>query len=273
MAAQPHPHAILEMGEYKTLLVDRLSGGITVVKLNRPTKLNALNIELITELRSVFEWLIDDPATRGIIITGEGEKAFAAGADIAEIAALNEVNARKFAERGQDAFDLIEDCNKPVLAAINGFALGGGCELAMACHMRVAVAHAKFGQPEVNLGLIPGYGGTQRLTQLVGKGKAMELMMTADMITAAEAHRIGLVNHVVEEPAELMAFAQHMMAKILSKAPVAIGHIINCVNSFYTDDDGFLAEANAFAACCRSDDFKEGTAAFLEKRPAAFKGR
>jgi enoyl-CoA hydratase len=196
-----------------------------------------------------------------------------AGADISEIAELSEVNARNFAERGQEVFSMIEHCNKPVIAAVNGFALGGGCELAMACHIRVASNNARFGQPEVNLGIIPGYGGTQRLTQLIGKGKAMELMMTGDMVPAQEAFELGLVNHVTSQE-ELLPKCHEIMQKILTKAPLAIGLVIECVNAVYTkDEDGYQTEANSFARCCTSQDFIEGTNAFLEKRKPVFTGR
>lgn len=246
---------------------------ILTIKVNRPSKMNALNVATIEELRRVMEYVDDEPDVRGVIITGDGEKAFVAGADISEIAELNEMNGRKFAEKGQEVFRSIEECSKPVIAAVNGFALGGGCELAMACHMRVATANARFGQPEVNLGIIPGYGGTQRLTQLVGKGKAFELMMTGDMINAAEAKQLGLVNHVVETYAELIPKCEEILNKILAKAPLAVARVIDCVNAFYNDENGYQTEANSFANCCKSDDFREGTTAFLEKRKAEFKGK
>jgi enoyl-CoA hydratase len=223
------------------------------------------------EIGTVMQQVYDSREIKGVIFTGEGEKAFVAGADISEIAALTEVSSRKFSERGQEIFAMIEDCPKPVIAAVNGFALGGGCELAMACHIRVAVESAKFGQPEVNLGLIPGYGGTQRLTQLVGKGKALELMMTADTIAAQEAKSIGLVNHVVKTHAELMPLAESILRKILAKAPLAIEMVISCANAVYNkEEDGYQTEANSFSICCKSEDFKEGTKAFLEKRTAKF---
>lgn len=243
------------------------------ITINREDKLNALNIATVEEIRSIFQRVYDEKQIRGVILTGSGEKAFVAGADISEISELNEMNARKFAENGQEIFSLIENCHKPVIAAVNGYALGGGCELAMACHIRIASKNAKFAQPEVNLGIIPGYGGTQRLTQLVGKGKALELMMTADMIGAEDARALGLVNHVVEDKAVLMDRSREMLEKILGKAPLAVGMIVNCVNAYYSsDENGFQTEANSFSNCCKSEDFKEGTAAFLEKRPAEFKG-
>ncbi|WP_347159668.1 enoyl-CoA hydratase/isomerase family protein [Pontibacter chitinilyticus] len=259
------------MDTYENLLLD-LQNGILFITINRADKLNALNIDTIKEIKNAVQHVYDDPAVKGAVFTGAGAKAFVAGADISEIADVSEVNARSFAERGQEVFSMIERCNKPVIAAVNGFALGGGCELAMACHLRIASESARFGQPEVNLGLIPGYGGTQRLTQLIGKGKAMELMMTADMVTADEALKLGLVNYVV--PAEqLRDKCVEVLQKIMSKAPLAIGLVIECVNAaFNKDEDGFQTEANSFARCCTSEDFIEGTNAFLEKRKPAFKG-
>ncbi|MDO1447032.1 enoyl-CoA hydratase-related protein [Rhodocytophaga aerolata] len=248
-----------------------IKDSILTVSINRPSKLNALNHKTMEEIGTVMQQVYDSREIKGVIFTGEGEKAFIAGADISEIAALTEVSSRKFAERGQEIFAMIENCPKPVIAAINGYALGGGCELAMACHIRIAVESAKFGQPEVNLGLIPGYGGTQRLTQLVGKGKALELMMTADTISAQEAKAIGLVNHVVPTQAQLLQLAEEILRKILSKAPLAIEMVISCVNAVYNkEEDGYQTEANSFSICCKSEDFKEGTKAFLEKRPAKF---
>lgn len=248
-----------------------IKDSILTVIINRPSKMNALNHKTMEEIGAVMQQVYDSREIKGVVFTGEGEKAFIAGADISEIAALTEVSSRKFAERGQEIFAMIEDCPKPIVAAINGYALGGGCELAMACHIRVAVESAKFGQPEVNLGLIPGYGGTQRLTQLVGKGKALELMMTADTISAQEAKAIGLVNHVVSTQAQLTQLAEEILRKILSKAPLAIEMVISCVNAVYNkEEDGYQTEANSFSICCKSEDFKEGTKAFLEKRPAKF---
>lgn len=260
------------MADFENLILDK-NNGILTITINRPDKLNALNAATIEEIRMAIEIAYEDNEVKGIIITGSGEKAFVAGADINEIAALNELNSRKFAENGQEVFSSIEDCEKPVIAAINGFALGGGCELAMACHMRIATENAKFGQPEVNLGLIPGYGGTQRLTQLVGKGKAMELMMTGDMISAEEARHLGLVNHLVRDRRELMEKSEEILHKIAKKAPLAIGMVINCINAaFDSEENGYQTEANSFARCCKSEDFKEGTSAFLEKRSPTFAG-
>ncbi|GAA4307513.1 enoyl-CoA hydratase/isomerase family protein [Nibribacter koreensis] len=259
------------MAHYNNLLLDN-QDGILFITVNRPSKMNALNIETVQEIQTAMQEVYDDEDVRGVILTGSGEKAFVAGADIAEISELNEVNGRRFAERGQDVFSMIEECPKPVIAAVNGFALGGGCELAMACHIRVASENARFGQPEVNLGLIPGYGGTQRLTQLVGKGKAMELMMTGDLIPALEAKELGLVNHVTAVE-DLMPKCLEIMNKIISKAPLAVGMIVDCVNAWYDKEEhGYQTEANSFSRCCGSDDFKEGTSAFLEKRKPHFKG-
>ncbi len=250
-----------------------LNDGVLTLTINRPEVLNALNTETIDELREHMNEVYDDKEVKGVIITGAGEKAFVAGADIKEIAALNELNARKFAENGQEAFSLIENSEKPVIAAVNGFALGGGCELAMSCHIRVASENAKFGQPEVNLGIIPGYGGTQRLTQLIGKGKAMEILMTGDMLSAKEALSLGLVNHVAADKSELLALCDQLLRKIMSKAPLAIGMVVNSVNAYYSEEEnGYQTEANSFAHCVNTEDFKEGTSAFIEKRKPEFKG-
>jgi enoyl-CoA hydratase len=247
--------------------------GILYLTINRESKLNALNFDTLEEIRNIFNEVSDNKEIKGVIITGSGEKAFIAGADISEIAELNELNARKFAENGQEIFNLIENCHKPVIAVVNGFALGGGCELAMACHMRIAVSNAKFGQPEVNLGIIPGYGGTQRLTYLIGRGKANELMMTGDMIGAEDAKSLGLVNHVLPSKEAAIEKAEEILKKIISKAPLAIGMIVDCVNAVYiSDENGFQTEANSFARCVKSGDYKEGTSAFLEKRKPVFKG-
>lgn len=234
--------------------------------------MNALNRATMAEIKSVMLEVMDDSSVKGVIITGAGEKAFVAGADISEFMKVSEGHARKLCEEGQETFQLIEDCHTPVMAVVNGFALGGGCELAMACHMRVASANARFGQPEVNLGLIPGYGGTQRLTHLVGKGRAFEYMMTADMIDANRAYEIGLVNHVEESQEAAMNKAVEILNKIGTKAPLAVGQIVDCVNMAMTGENGYQTEANAFAGCFKTDDFKEGVDAFLNKRPANFKG-
>ncbi len=260
------------MADFNNLQLN-LVDGILTITISRAEKLNALNNDTIEELREAFQDVYDNETVKSVIITGQGDKAFVAGADISEIAELNEMNGRKFAESGQEVFSMIEKCHKPVIAAVNGFALGGGCELAMACHMRIATPNAKFGQPEVNLGIIPGYGGTQRLTQLVGKGKAFELMMTADFISAEEAKSLGLVNNIAENQEDLLTQAKDILQKINSKAPLAIGMVIESVNAYYAEDEnGYQTEANSFASCCKSEDFKEGTKAFLEKRAAEFKG-
>jgi enoyl-CoA hydratase len=260
------------MTDLKNILTEE-KNGVLYLTVNREDKMNALNFDTLEDLRIIFEEIVDNKSIKAAIITGAGEKAFVAGADISEIASLNEVNARKFAENGQDIFSIIENCHKPVIAVTNGYTLGGGCELAMACHMRVATANARFGQPEVNLGIIPGYGGTQRLTILIGRGKANELMMTGDMIGADEAKSLGLVNHVLPTKAEAMEKAEELISKIMSKAPLAIGMIVDCVNAVYlSEENGFQTEANSFARCVKSGDYKEGTSAFLEKRKPAFKG-
>jgi enoyl-CoA hydratase len=259
------------MTEYNNLKLS-LDEGILTITVSRVSKLNALNMLTVEEIGSAMQEAFDNDEVKGIVFTGEGEKAFAAGADIAEISELNEVIGRRFSEKGQDIFSMIEESPKPVIAAVNGFALGGGCELAMACHIRVASENAQFGQPEVKLGLIPGFGGTQRLTQLVGKGKAMELMMTGDLITAQEALRLRLVNHVTTY-ADLIPKTREIMAKITSKAPLAVGMIVDCVNAWYDKEEhGYQTEANSFSRCCGSEDFEEGTHAFLEKRKPNFRG-
>ena len=257
--------------EYKNLLVT-LSDGILKITINRESKLNALNLETMEEIDQAFTRAYDDEEVKSVLVTGAGNKAFVVGADISEIAEINEMNARKFAERGQELFLKIENCPKPVVAAVNGFALGGGCELAMACHIRIASENAKFGQPEINLGIIPGYGGTQRLPIYIGRSKAMELLMTGDMIDAKTSLTLGLVNHVVASH-EVVEKAEEMLKKFNKKAPIALGQIIESVNSVYRAEDGYQTEANAFANCCRSEDFKEGTSAFLEKRKADFQGK
>jgi enoyl-CoA hydratase len=246
---------------------------ILIVTVSRPESLNALNVEVLTGLHTIIQEAYHNEAVKGIILTGEGEKAFVAGADIKELSSLTKEQAFALAQKGQKLFKSIEDFPKPIIAAVNGFALGGGCELAMACHIRIATENAKFGQPEVNLGIVPGYGGTQRLTQLVGRGKALELIMTADFISAQEAKAIGLVNHVVTNRDELMDLATKMMTKILSKSPIAIAQVIKSVNAGFDGEAvGYKTEAESFATCSASEDFKEGTSAFMEKRKANFKG-
>jgi enoyl-CoA hydratase len=243
---------------------------ILFLTINRASKLNALNQQTMTEISSAFEQIYQNNAIKGVIITGAGEKAFVAGADISEFIGMSGHGAEGMAERGHQILFQIENCPKPVIAAVNGFALGGGCELAMACHIRIASENAKFGQPEVNLGIIPGYGGTQRLTQLVGKGKALELMMTADVIGAQEALQIGLVNYVLPQD-QLLAKAIEIIEKIKQKAPVAIAQVIRSANAAY--NNGYQVEANAFGISASTEDFKEGASAFLEKRKANFQGK
>ncbi|MBX7203350.1 MAG: enoyl-CoA hydratase/isomerase family protein [Bacteroidia bacterium] len=258
--------------QYQNILTSSTEQIFTIT-INRPDKLNALNYQTIQEIGQAVMQAETDANIRGIIITGTGEKAFAAGADISEFANFNAAEAEKLSREGGKVFTAIEQCTKPVIAAVNGFALGGGCELAMACHLRIASANARFGQPEVNLGLIPGYAGTQRLTQLIGKGKALEYLMTADMIAAEEALRLGLVNAVVERET-LLSTTEATLKKIATKAPLAIAAIIRSVNSFYAfDQDGFETEIREFSRCFETDDFKEGTTAFLGKRAAVFQGR
>lgn len=258
---------------YQTLLTE-LQDGIYTITINRPDKLNALNKDVIADLSRAIDEVYNNPEIKSAILTGAGEKAFVAGADISEFLDLNDDGGSDLAKKGQDSvFNRIENCPKPFIAAVNGFALGGGCELAMACHFRVAAENAKFGQPEVNLGLIPGYGGTQRLTQLIGKGKSMELMMTADMIGAEEAKSLGLVNHVFPA-SELLEKAREILKKIGTKAPLAIAKVIACVNeAAKCDIDGFSNEIDRFGECFVTEDKKEGTNAFLEKRKAIFKGK
>lgn len=257
---------------YQTLLTD-LQDGIFTITINRPDKLNALNKDVIADLGKALDEVYNNAEIKTAIITGAGEKSFIAGADISEFTSLDVNGGSTLAKLGHNVFDKIENCPKPVVAAVNGFALGGGCELAMACHFRLASENAKFGQPEVNLGLIPGYGGTQRLTQLIGKGKAMELMMTADMIGADEAKALGLVNYVVPQ-AELLSKTKEILQKIQTKAPLAITKVISCVNDAAKGEkDGFLNEIKRFGECFATEDVKEGTGAFLEKRKAIFKGK
>jgi enoyl-CoA hydratase len=257
---------------YTTLLTE-IQDRILTITINRPDKLNALNQVVMQELQQAVTEAGSNNDVGGIIITGAGPKAFVAGADISEFQSLDTQGAGQLAKKGQDIFFLIENSRKPVIAAVNGFALGGGCELAMSCHFRLASDNARFGQPEVNLGLIPGYGGTQRLTQLVGKGRALELMMTAGIIDAQEACRIGLVNHVIPQD-QLIAKAKEILQTILSKAPVAIAELIQSVNKAYEPNGmGYAKEVNSFESCFQSDDVKEGIAAFLEKRKAAFQGK
>ncbi len=258
---------------YNNILLE-FKGNMALVTINRPARLNALNMETIKELHEVFKKLDGNLNVKAIILTGSGEKAFVAGADIAEFSNFSIKEGKKLAKKGQKLlFDFIENLSTPVIAAVNGFALGGGLELAMACHFRVAGKNAKMGLPEVSLGVIPGYGGTQRLPQLIGKGRAMELIMTAEMINAERAFQMGLVNHVAE-PEELLPLCQKIAEKIAHNSSVAIGHAIKAINAgFRTNTNGYAAEMEAFGTCFGTADFKEGTTAFLEKRKAEFPGQ
>jgi enoyl-CoA hydratase len=258
---------------YKTISQE-IKSRILYLTVNRESRLNALNRETLAELNKALTEMIKDTSIGGAIITGSGPKAFVAGADIAEFAGFNTEEGRELAREGQiKVFDLIQNSPKPVIAAINGFALGGGLELAMACHIRIASSHAKMGLPEVGLGLIPGYGGTQRLAQLVGRGRALELILTADMITAEEAYRQGLVNHVTN-PEDLLPTAEEILNKILSRSPFAVAKAIQAVNEGFTDElNGYESEIQAFSECFGSEDFREGVSAFLEKRKPVFSGK
>lgn len=263
---------------FDTLLFT-IENGTAIITINRPEKLNALNKDVFTDLDDAMSEVLNNEDIKTALITGAGPKAFVAGADISEFGGLNLAEAMALSKRGQDVFLKIENSPKPIVAAVNGFALGGGCELAMACHFRLCSENAKFGQPEVNLGLIPGYGGTQRLTQLVGKGKSMELQMTGSLIDATEALRLGLVNHVTT-PENLIAKTTELLQLIQTKAPIAVSKVIECVNiavlsdSAYTNGKtGYDKEVEAFGECFGTEDMKEGTTAFLEKRKAVFTGK
>ncbi|SMO51944.1 enoyl-CoA hydratase/isomerase family protein [Solitalea koreensis] len=259
--------------QYENIKVE-IQNRILYITINRAAKLNALNKYTLLELNSAIHELHNNSQAGGAIITGDGPKAFVAGADISEFADFDIEQGKLLAKDGHNTvFNLIENSPKPVIAAVNGFALGGGLELAMACHIRVASENAKLGLPEVGLGLIPGYGGTQRLTQLVGKAKALELIMTADMVTAEEAKTLGLVNHVTTQD-DLMAKCEEIMNKILVKAPLAIASAIRAINAhFKASEGGYSVEIDEFATCFGTEDFKEGTQAFLEKRKANFQGK
>jgi enoyl-CoA hydratase/carnithine racemase len=249
-------------------------GGIAYVTVNRPKLLNALNTPTWKDLRTAFEDARDDATVRGVILTGAGDKAFIAGADISELAHVTAVEAEQSSRFGQEVLDLIENLGKPVIAAVNGFALGGGCETAMACTMRLAVETAKFGQPEVALGLLPGGGGTQRLPRLVGKGRALQLILSGEMISAQEAYRIGLVNEIVPV-ADLITRAEGILKKIAANAPIAVKFALEATNKGMqtSQAEGLLLEASYFGLCAGTEDKKEGTSAFLEKRAPQFHGR
>ena len=257
-----------------TSLQIEIRDSILIITINRPDKMNALNKTVIEELGTAIEQVYNDPSIKSAIITGAGQKAFAAGADIGELLLLDGAGGTSLSYKGQElVFNKIENCPKPIVAAVNGFALGGGCELAMACHFRVAAENAKFGQPEVNLGLIPGYGGTQRLAQLIGRGRAMELLMTGNMINAADAGHWGLVNHIYNAD-ELLPKAIELLQLIHAKAPLAVAGIINLVNTAtYQPANGLAEEATAFGDLFDTADAKEGTTAFLEKRKPVFSGK
>ncbi len=248
--------------------------GVALLTVNRPDKLNALNVQTLGELEQAFAHLAGAADVRGVVLTGSGEKAFVAGADIAELATQTPVQGKLIARRGQAVFDSIEKLGKPVVAAVNGFALGGGCELAMACHVRVASENARLGTPEVKLGLMCGYAGTQRLARLVGKGRALEILLTGEMVDAQEALRIGLVNRVVPKD-KLMAEAEGLLRKMLANAPLALRHTLEAVNSGLQlpFEQAEELEASLFGLLCSTEDMREGTQAFLEKRPARFQGR
>ncbi len=258
---------------YQTLLFD-IHDGVAFVTINRPDKLNALNDQVMAELADAVERITTAPEIRGAIITGAGPKAFIAGADIGDLSRQGPFDGKARAMRGQGVLRRLETCGKPVIAAVNGYALGGGCELAMACHLRLASDAAKFGQPEVKLGIAPGYGGTQRLPRLVGKGVALQLILSGEMIDAQEAYRIGLVNKVVP-PGDLLAESEKLMRGILAMAPLAVRLCLEAVDQGIemTLDEGLLLEANHFGLLAATHDMKEGTTAFLEKRPPRFEGR
>jgi enoyl-CoA hydratase len=257
---------------HQTLLTS-LENNVLTVTINRPDKLNALNKDVFTDLNTVLDEIENNPEIRSVIITGAGQKAFVAGADISEFGGYNKEEAMALARRGQVIFSRIENCRKPIVAAVNGFALGGGCELSMACHFRIASENAKFGQPEVNLGLIPGYGGTQRLVQLIGKGRAIELLISANMIDANIALQYGLINYVVKQE-ELLLKARSVLETINTKAPLAIASCIKAANAVFDETiNGFDLEVTEFGNCFDTEDMKEGTSAFLEKRKASFKGK
>lgn len=256
---------------YKNLLYQS-ENSVCIITVNRPDKLNALNKETIAEIGKAVKAAESDAAIRVIIITGAGNKSFVAGADISEFSSYTPEQGKDLSRHGHEVFNSIEQCSKPVIAAVNGFALGGGCELAMACHIRYASDNAKFGQPEVKLGLTPGYGGTQRLPRLIGTGRAAELLITGDMMDAQEAFRMGLVNKVTTQD-ELMNACMELSRKIIQQAPVAVAQVLHCVRDYQSKTkNGYESEIDAFGHCISTQDFKEGTAAFLEKRKPAFKG-
>ena len=250
-----------------------LQEGILTITLNDLEANNPMSTACIDTLREVIQEVYDNGAIKSVVITGAGEDIFATGTAPQEIQALNELNGRKFAEHGQETFALIENCHKPILAAINGAACGGGFELALACHLRIASENASFSFPEVALGIIPGFGGTQRLAHLVGKTKALELMMTGETLAAAEAKELGVISYVASYKEALMKKSREILQKIMSQAPLAVGMLVNCTNAVYNPhEDGYQTEANSFAHCCQTEDLKEGIAALLDHRSPVFKG-
>lgn len=255
---------------YQTILFE-VKNNIATITINRPDKMNAINATVMSELGLAVDEIYRNSEIKAAVITGAGSKAFVAGADISEFQGLSLEGGKQLAKKGQDIFFSIESSPKPIIAAVNGFALGGGCELAMSCHFRIASENAKFGQPEVNLGLIPGYGGTQRLTQLIGKGRAIELLITGNMIDAATAHRYGLVNQVLPQE-ELLNKAYEILSLVNTKAPLAVAHCIRLANAAGAKE-GFDAEIQAFGECFATEDMKEGSSAFLEKRKPSFQGK
>jgi len=263
----------MTLDSLENILIER-DGAVAVVTINRPKVLNALSTQTIDELRRVMLSLRHDEAARAVILTGAGEKSFVAGADINELAAQSPASGRELSLRGQHVFDLIENLGKPVIAAINGYALGGGCELALACTIRIAVDTARIGQPEINLGIIPGYGGSQRLARLVGRGPALEMLLTGDQISAADAYRLGLVNRVVTA-ANLMGESRKLANALASRAPLAVRYILDAVNRGLEMPlrDGQVFEATLFGLVAATEDMREGTKAFLEKRKAEFRGK
>jgi len=276
--SSPPTASILEASSATALKLENVlyekRNGIAYVTVNRPKVLNALNTPTWADLRTAFEDARDDAAVHGVILTGAGNKAFIAGADISELKLATALDAERSSRFGQEVLDLIENLGKPVIAAVNGFALGGGCETAMACTIRIAADTAKFGQPEVTLGLLPGGGGTQRLPRLVGKGRALQLILSAEMISAQEAYRIGLVNEIVPA-ADLLTRAEAILRKIAGNAPMAVKFALTAVNKGLetSQDEGLLLEASYFGLCAGTEDKKEGTSAFLEKRAPQFRGR
>ncbi|MBM3918886.1 MAG: enoyl-CoA hydratase [Sphingomonadales bacterium] len=254
------------------LVLFEKKAGVAQITINRPDKMNALNRAVLAELDRCFQQALSDPKLFGVVITGAGDRAFVAGADISEFAHYSAEEARELSTFGQGLFRRIEESPKPVVAAVHGFALGGGCELAMACHLRIATRAARFGQPEVSLGVVPGYGGTQRLVQLVGKAKALEMLCTGDPIDAGEAHRLGLANHVVEEQSELLPHAHAVLQRMFLRGGQAVAGCIELVNDFFhADRDGYAQESACFGRLFESDEFREGVGAFMEKRKPNFR--